>query len=110
MRKEKQIEEMAKQCPFYEKGKCILLEEKEVECDVNCDLCDFAKSLYNAGYRKQSENLVEVVRCYDCKYCEVVVDSIIDEPKYFCARMVGSMPIDPTDYCSRAKMKGGADE
>lgn len=60
MSKEKQIEEMMKHCSFYEKGKCILLEEKEVECDMNCDLCDFAKSLYAAGYRKQSENVIEL--------------------------------------------------
>lgn len=68
-----------------------------------------ADALYEEGYRKQSENLIEVVQCCDCKHCEVVIDSIIDEPKYFCTRMVGSIPIDPTDYCSRAKMKGGAE-
>ena len=58
-----------------------------------------AEYLFEQGYRK-------VVMCCECKYCEVVIDSIIDEPKYFCTRMVGSIPVDPTDYCSRAKMKG----
>ncbi len=51
----KQIEEMAKHCHFYEEGKCLLLDEDSVECDMNCDMRIFAKILYNAGYRKQSE-------------------------------------------------------
>ena len=75
--------------------------------DVKCldevlwdnDILNIAIELHNIGYRK-------VVMCCECKYCEIVVDSIIDEPKWFCTRMVGAVPIDPTDYCSRAKMKG----
>ena len=98
MSKEKQIEEMAK----------VIEQRCNRDCMPSCDEC-IAETLYNAGYRKQSENLVEVVRCCDCEYCEVVIDSIIDEPKYFCTRMVGSMPIDPMDYCSASKMKGGAE-
>lgn len=58
-----QIEEMGKLCPFYEEGKCNLLEDEAAECNFDCDMCDFARTLYNAGYRKQSENTVEVVRC-----------------------------------------------
>ena len=57
---EKAIEEMAKLCPFYEEGKCLLLEEDAVECDMNCDMCRFAKTLYNADYRKQSENTIDL--------------------------------------------------
>jgi hypothetical protein len=49
-----QIEEMGKLCPFHEEGKCNLLED-EVVCDFDCDMCDYADALYNAGYRKQSE-------------------------------------------------------
>lgn len=56
---------------------------------------------------KQSEKMVEVVRCCDCKYCEVVINDIICEPKYFCTRLIGCFPVDPTDYCSRAVKKGG---
>ena len=73
----------------------------------NCLYQNIAYDLYRRSYRKQSENLVEVVRCYDCKYCEVVINDITEEPKYFCTRMLGSMPVDPTDYCSGAKVKGG---
>lgn len=55
MSKEKQIDEMAKYCHFYEDGNCTLCEELWVACDSKCDMCDFAKRLYNAGYRKASD-------------------------------------------------------
>lgn len=104
MSKEKQIEEMWNIITTECNNECVGCE---YENDDWCFTHRVINNLYNAGYRKQSENLIAVVRCCDCKYCEVVIDSIIDEPKYFCTRMVGSIPIDPTDYCSRAKMKGG---
>jgi hypothetical protein len=53
--RDKQIEEMVKHCHFYEDGNCILCEELWVECDAKCDMCEFAKQLYNAGYRKKSD-------------------------------------------------------
>ena len=58
------------------------------------DSDDIAEQLYNAGYRKQSENTVEVIRCKDCRYfgrkddnfylrqCEGCGD--INEPCGFC--------------------------
>lgn len=55
-----QIEEMGKLCPFYEEGKCNLLEDEAAECNFDCDMCDFARTLYNAGFRKQSENVIEL--------------------------------------------------
>jgi hypothetical protein len=77
-------------------------------CDTSaCDIYELGVDLDNAGYRNQSEKMVEVVRCCDCKYCEAVINDIIDEPKYFCTRLVGCFPTDPTDYCSRAVKKGG---
>ena len=103
MSKEKQIEEMAKVICGNNKDCKTCVHHFEIR---ECGCLFYAKRIYDAGYRKQSENLMAVVRCCDCKYCEVVIDSIIDEPKYFCTRIVGSIPIDPTDYCSRAKMKG----
>ena len=60
MSKEKRIEEMAKYCHFYEDGNCTLCEELQVACDSNCDMCNFAKRLYNAGYRKASEVAREI--------------------------------------------------
>lgn len=41
-------------------------------CFLNCAPCDkcrayiYSEQLYNAGYRKQSGDMVEVVRCKDC--------------------------------------------
>lgn len=90
MDKEKQIEEMARVINEY--GRTY------DDCVKGCE-DHLARHLYNAGYRK-------ALMCCECKFCEVVIDSIIDEPKWFCTRMVGCMPVDPTDYCSRAKMKG----
>lgn len=51
-------------------------------------------------------DVVKVVRCKDCKYCEVVLNEITNEPRYFCTRMIGSIPVDHTDFCSKAKTKG----
>ena len=73
---EKAIEEMAKLCPFYEEGKCLLLEEDAVECDMNCDMCRFAKTLYNADYRKQSENTIDL----PCKVGDTVYVLTTDSP------------------------------
>ena len=112
MLEQKQIEEMSEDvarmlCEIYSPNCDEYQPHSCSKCYVNSTpIGCFVEMLYEAGYRKQSENLMAVVRCCDCKYCEVVIDSIIDEPKYFCTRIVGSIPIDPTDYCSRAKMKG----
>ena len=50
--------------------------------------------------RQPTADVVEVVRCCECKYCEIVIHSIIDEPKWFCTRMVRSFDVDPTSFCS----------
>jgi hypothetical protein len=60
MSRDKQIKEMAKHCHFYYDGNCILCEELWVECDTKCDMCEFAKQLYNAGYRKASDVAEEI--------------------------------------------------
>jgi hypothetical protein len=57
--KEKQIEEMARfMCANYdgEKGSC----GDGMECDHDCWAYREATHLYNAGYRKQSENTMEL--------------------------------------------------
>lgn len=69
-----QIEEMGKLCPFYEEGKCNLLEDEAAECNFDCDMFDFARTLYNAGYRKQkhgtwyhgTENGAVYAKCSSC--------------------------------------------
>lgn len=50
-------------------------------------------------------DMVEVVRCCDCKYCETVIHSVIDEPKWFCTRMVRAFDVDPTSFCSYGERK-----
>ena len=91
MSKEKQIEEMAKVI----EGKC------NRDCIPSCDEC-IAQTLYNAGYRKQSEGewIKEHIysRNWDDHYnlaCSVCGAVIIDAPKEY-------------KYCHEcgAKMKG----
>ena len=50
-------------------------------------------------------DVVEVVRCCDCKYCETVIHSVVDEPKWFCTRMVRAFDVDPTSFCSYGERK-----
>lgn len=81
MDKEKQIEEI------YE-------EIKYGTGSYSDDARSVAEILYDIGYRKQSENTVEVIRCKDCRYfgrkddnfylrqCEGCGD--INEPCGFC--------------------------
>lgn len=90
MNKEQIIEEMAKTAiealPIF----------NAKNYNVVYKMCE---ALYNAGYRK-------VVMCKDCKYCTVNFKSVVDEAEYICIRTARTIPVDPTDYCSRAKMRG----
>ena len=52
---EKQIEEMAKCCPYHDNGKCRPTENEIADCDLMCNMFGFMANLHNAGYRKQSE-------------------------------------------------------
>ena len=93
MDREKEIEEIAKvMC-----GGCA----DNKEC-MHCLCSDWykAEDLYNAGYRKQSENTVDVVRCNDCMYFEQEKDVDFSMcTKYMRFR-------ESNDFCSRAKMDG----
>jgi hypothetical protein len=100
-----QIEEMGKLCPFYEEGKCNLLEDEAAECNFDCDMCDFARTLYNAGYRKQKEGeWVERIEKPD--WLEDDVDVF-----YECSVCETKSPA-PTNYCPNcgAHMRGGKNE
>lgn len=72
--RDKQIKEMVKHCHFYEDGNCILCEELWVECDAKCDMCEFAKQLYNAGYRKASDVAREIFE----EVKEAILDLVCD--------------------------------
>ena len=84
----------------------------ETDCDFVCEKCEFngkehcficycSNALYNAGYRKQSKNTVEVTRCEKCRYWENGV-CYNEAQKYLFT--------DKNHYCSYGtKMKGGAE-
>ena len=78
-------------------------------CKVKiCDaVLQNAEALYNAGYRKQSDNIVEVVRYKDCRWFQR--ENWDGEILYGCDCSSGMNDISPDDYCScgEPKMKGG---
>lgn len=92
---------MGKLCPFYEEGKCNLLEDEAAECNFDCDMYDFARTLYSADYRK-------VIHCKDCVFCEVVSPVKMIEKKaeemWYCRFL--RLFTKPDVFCSFAKMKG----
>ena len=53
MSREKQIEEMAKYCPFLKNGKCQGDSPLETDCDLMCKMFGFITNLIQADYRKQ---------------------------------------------------------
>lgn len=56
-------------------------------------------------------DVVEVVRCNDCKHCNISL--VIPNGRVIYTCMEGShdhkVLLDPTDYCSYGERKGGAD-
>lgn len=78
---------------------------------TKCAAVVSAKKLYSAGYRKQSENMVEVVGCKDCQF------AYIDGDRAYCRNTETPWYNDyfevftkTSDFCSYgAKMKGGAE-
>ena len=103
--KKKQIEEMAltmcEDCATYTKG-C-----KHHPCDA---ILDNAATLYNAGYRKQSEN--EALEAID-KFRSALMDKFIDlcrgnDFNKINLLLIGET-IDRTFDDAVAKMKGGAE-
>lgn len=112
MSREKQIEEMAKilseDCGSCES--CMALGS--TANGIDCTAYYYARNLYNAGYRKQSENVVEVVRCRDCKFNVANMErDPLDITDYsgddiVCSYLMAD-GLDPMDYCScGSKMKG----
>ena len=75
MSKEKQIEEMAKCCPFLKNGKCQGDEPIDSDCDLMCKMFGFITNLIQEGYRKQSEGkwivsgmFDDFLKCSSCGY------------------------------------------
>lgn len=61
---------------------------------------------YNAIKNAPAADVVEVVRCKDCKDVKMLVD-IIGEPHLFCCngRSINRMKVDFEDYCSCGERK-----
>ena len=61
--------------------------------------------------RMPAADVVEVVRCNDCKHCNISL--VIPNGRVIYTCMEGShdhkVLLDPTDYCSYGVRKGGAD-
>ena len=51
------------------------------------------------------EDLVEVVRCKDCKYCTSVSDPIVGAVLVFCEYGLKPTAIEPTHFCSYGERK-----
>ena len=108
MSREKQIEEIRKDI-FAAFGGYAKWEE---------DWQSLAEAVYNAGYRKQSEDNVEVVRCKDCEYWNPMDNGISWHNK---GRIDGDCDMlhrvhyaerqltEQDHFCSYGKMKGGAE-
>ena len=98
MSKEKQIEEMTNDLIFT--ARCGTYRET-------------AEHLYNAGYRKHSENMVEVVRCKDCTHFQTIngrtlcsINATRGEKLW-----LGLRATVEDGFCHHGeKMKGGADQ
>ena len=81
MCQDKQIEEMAKICHFYDDGICHLCEELLVSCDRKCDLAILVENLYNAGYRKSTEVAREIFE--EIWYVGDTINGIVLSPTEF---------------------------
>ena len=68
MDKEKQIEEMANIINEMDDCNAHYYDEYMIKCDAFADANAIAKVLYNAGYRKQSDNVIELL----CKVGDTV--------------------------------------
>lgn len=83
--------------------------------EIYTDYDTTAQKMIAKGYRKQSENTVEVIRCKDCEYwTEVSFDAITEWHWGECRKPLGDYRDCDTaehDFCSygKAKMKGGAE-
>ena len=55
--------------------------------------------------RALNADLVEVVRCKDCKYCTAVSDPIVDAEVEFCEYGIKPIAIELMHFCSYGERK-----
>ena len=96
MSRDKQIEEMAKViCGGCPNGQ---------EC-MRCLCADWykAEKLYDAGYRKQRKNTVNVVKCKGCRHSALTsIDGVI-----YCFKKYETVKCEDYCSCGEPKLKGG---
>lgn len=68
-----------------------------------------AEVLYTAGYRKQSENFVEVVRCKECEYHHWEQEPCHGKTIHKCSVLDAEVFRDFYCYYGKPKMKCGAE-
>lgn len=76
------------------------IDKEKLKRDLIDNRSFYPAIVKNAIENAPIEDVVKVVRCCDCKYCETVIHSVIDEPSWFCTRMVRTFDVDPTSFCS----------
>lgn len=52
-----------------------------------------------------SEKSSNLIRCFQCEYCETVNDNIADAMYYFCARHPHTHQVEAHDFCSKGERK-----
>lgn len=81
--------------------KCI---HREV-CNIrNCHDEDDERALTYCADFKNKADFVEVVRCRECKHCEIVIDQF-DNDWYFCKKTRNNAEVKPDDFCSYGERK-----
>lgn len=86
-------------------GSCIAFNPC-CRCDekANCNICEL--TYYRNGYIKSpTADVVEVVRCKDCKY--FTEEMIADDLEYICNFFGGMITISPDYYCSYGERREG---
>ena len=71
---DKQIEEMAKCCPYHHNGECIANSTCICECDLMCEMFGAFANLEKAGYRLASEVAREIFAEIQEKFKELTQD------------------------------------
>ena len=62
------------------------------------------KTIGEAISKTPTADVVEVVRCRECKNCEIVIDQF-DNDWYFCTNTKDNAEVKPDDFCSYGERK-----
>ena len=86
-----------KDCFYYED----MCKEHLIECAEHGE----AERILNPCSKfKNKADFVEVVRCKDCRRCEIVIDQF-DNDWYFCTKTIDNAEVKHDDFCSYGERK-----